>query len=96
MLNENILFVTDEDGNNLKIKVLFAFDIPKYNKKYVSYVVYNEDEREDDMEVNKTVLIAEMDYQTNTIKSISESEADSVLYYYNKIKGEILNESIED
>ena len=81
------LTVVDEENNSITVYILFAFEVPKKKKKYIAYTLDNNVESED---IN--MLISEIDYDNNEIKSIPEEEMPTVLEIYNAAKESLLNE----
>lgn len=81
------LTVVDEENNSITVYILFAFEVPELRKKYIAYTLDNNVESED---IN--MLISEIDYDNNEIKSISEEEMPTVLEIYNAAKESLLNE----
>lgn len=46
MLESKSLFVSDEEGNEIEMEILFTFDDDQTNKKYVLFINPNGDEEE--------------------------------------------------
>ena len=80
------LTVVDEENNSITVYILFAFEVPELRKKYIYYTLDNNVESED---IN--MLISEIDYDNNEIKSIPEEEMPTVLEIYNAAKESLLN-----
>ena len=81
---EGTITVVDENNNSIKAQYIFNFEIPEFNKKYL---VYTLDANGENNQVE--VLISEIDYETNQIKSIPEADLETVMECYNNIINEI-------
>ena len=88
--NVNIV-VYDEEGNEIKAFFILDFEIPEFNKKYVVYTLDLDSDKED-MEV----LISEIDYETNEVKSIPTNEMETVLNVYEELKQQLLNDEVTE
>ena len=89
MINEKegTIVVVDEENNQLKIQVLFSFEVPDFKKNYVVYITdtdFNRDEID--------VLISEYDSETYEIKSIPQDEMSVVLEFYKAAKDIIIGD----
>lgn len=92
MINKDgSITIINEDGSQVKVCVLFNFEIEEYRKKYIAYTIIT-DEMSEDVSDDMEVLLSEIDYDTNEVKSIPESEMETVLSIYNQIKESLLNE----
>lgn len=90
MINEKEGFaiVTDDAGNQIKVQVIFGFEVEEYNKNYIVYTTESDSSSD---EIN--VMISEFDKKTYEIKSIPEDEMNTVMEFYNNAKNIILNEN---
>ena len=87
MINsDGSLNVINEDGINVKIDVLFDFEIEEFGKKYIAYTTDSNPSSSE-----QEVFISELDNNTYTIKSIPEEDMKYVLNMYKKIREELLN-----
>ena len=88
MINKDgSITVTNEEGNELKVYVLFSFEVVEFKKKYVAYTTNMESESNE-----ADVLISEIDYDTNEIRSIPAGDMEHVLEIYKNIKETLLSE----
>jgi uncharacterized protein YrzB (UPF0473 family) len=77
---KTVKVVTNEDGEQVRIEILFGFDVPEYNKHYVAYTINDDGESE-----HVNVLLAEYDGEYN-IKSIPFEEREEVVSAYESMK----------
>ena len=84
-MENKTLTIYDENGKEIKIKVMFTFTTQNTNKRYVVYTL--DDSKETDP-VN--ILISEVDTETYRIKEIPENEIPTVIEYYKQIKKTVL------
>lgn len=85
--NDGSITVTNEEGKELKVYVLFNFEVVEFKKKYIAYTT-NMDSESNEVDV----LISEIDYDTYEIKSIPVEDMEHVLEIYKNIKESLLAE----
>ena len=81
---DNKTYVYKENGEEIVIEIILSFEVEELNKKYIAYTL-----NDDGVSDNVAVFISE--YDGNTIKDISNDDAELVLEYYNAAK-ELINE----
>lgn len=82
---DSSISIINENGNFMKVYLLFGFEIKELNKKYIAYTSDMDNDKD---QVN--VLISEIDSETNKIKSIPSNEMAIVKEFYNEAKRQIL------
>lgn len=85
MKNEKVYI--NENGEQIKVEVILAFEVEELNKSYVAYTINDDDSYE-----TAVVLISEYNPETNQLLSISFEDKDKVLAVYNDIKMTIFEE----
>lgn len=78
---ENYVLVKDENGNDIKIEVILSFKVEEYNKQYVAYTL-----NDDGMTEKVSVIISEIDSQTNKLISIPSNQMKVVIDAYEEAK----------
>ena len=86
-----VINVTMNDGKQVKVRVLFTFEIEIFKKRYIAYTFNDENISKEDVE-EQNVYISEIDYDTYEIKSIPVDELQDVLNTYNQIKLDLIKE----
>ena len=79
--------IINDKGNYIKVYLLFGFEVESLHKKYIAYT---SNANSDSDTVN--VLISEIDYETNKIKSIPVNEMKTVMQMYNEVKKSLLSD----
>ena len=83
-----IITLVDENNKEIKVRVMFEFEVEELNKKYI---VYTPDFDTEGSECN--VIISEFDSNTYEIKPIPDKEKEFVLECYTKLKESLLSDS---
>lgn len=86
-MNNNVKTVINENGEEIRLEILFSFRVDELNKGYIVYSV-NDDGVSDDV----TVCISEFYIENDVpkIKSIDENEKEMVLLFYESVKSSIV------
>ena len=84
---KGLITVTNENNEEIKVQVLFCFQIPDLNKYYVVYTTELDKEAED-----IDIIISEFDSDANEIKAIPENEKEQVIKFYNAVKESLLKD----
>ena len=82
---KTVKVVTNENGEEIRIEILFGFDVPEYGKHYVAYTI-----NDDGVSEHVNVLLAEYDGNFQ-IKSIPFEEREEVVAAYESMKQIIEN-----
>lgn len=85
----NFLEVEDENGQVIKMEILFTFDSDEYNKKYVVYFDAENDEAED-------IFVSEYDEEGNLFPIENEKEWDMIEEVINTFMEDEEDEEIEN
>lgn len=77
---DNCVFVTKENGEKIKIDLIFGFTIEEYNKKYIAYTL-----NDDGISNTESVFISEIT-PDNRIFPIPANQAVAVTNAYEEAK----------
>ena len=79
MKNEKVFI--NENGVEIKVEVILAFEVEELGKSYVAYTINDDDSHETAM-----VLISEYNLDNNQLLPIAFEDKEKVLAVYNDIK----------
>ena len=85
MKNEKVYL--NENGIEIKVEVILAFEVEELNKSYVAYTINDDDSYE-----TAIVLISEYNQENNQLLPIAFDDKEKVLAVYNDIKNMIFGE----
>jgi hypothetical protein len=77
----NYIEIEQENGEIIKVELVFAFRVEELNKDYIAYTINDDPKSEIGM-----VLISEFDTKNNKIEKIPANEKDIVLKTYEAVK----------
>lgn len=85
MKNEKVFI--NENGEEIKIEIVFSFRLEELNKNYIAYTI-----NDDDSLPTTLIFISELDPNTNQIISIKEEEKEMVMTAYEEFKKGVFEE----
>ncbi|MBR2138462.1 MAG: DUF1292 domain-containing protein [Bacilli bacterium] len=85
MKNEKVFI--NENGEEIKIEIVFSFRLEELNKNYIAYTI-----NDDDSLPTALIFISELDPNTNQIISIKEEEKEMVMTAYEEFKKGVFEE----
>ncbi len=85
MKNEKVFI--NENGEEIKIEIVFSFRLEELNKNYIAYTI-----NDDDSLSTALIFISELDPNTNQIISIKEEEKEMVMTAYEEFKKGVFEE----